>query len=63
MDFQKSRTSPETFRLTDVGFLRILGALEGYRALESPVVQPFGEANPGIALRLAQLPDATLLVL
>ena len=50
--------------LADVGFLGILRALKGHRALESLSVQPLGEANlPCIAFRLANLPDATLLIL
>ncbi|MGC9293641.1 MAG: hypothetical protein ACP5EP_13285, partial [Acidobacteriaceae bacterium] len=41
-----------------------IGPLKGHRALEPLSVQPFGEANlPRVALRLAHLPDATLLVL
>ena len=48
----------------NVGFFGVLGALEGHRALEALPVQPFGEASiPGLALRFAHLPDATLLVL
>jgi hypothetical protein len=51
-------------RFSNVGFLEILGTLESHGALEALSVQPFGEADlPDIALRLAQLPDATLLVL
>ncbi len=41
----------------------VFSALEGHGPLESPSVQPFGEANlGGVALRFAHLPDATLLV-
>jgi len=49
---------------SNVGFLRVLGALKPHGALKSLAIQPFGEANlPDVALRFAHLPDATLLVL